>query len=43
MIGVIALKKIDVHIHTSMWEKAHIQPGSNLAENTLNLQTPGVA
>lgn len=25
------MKKIDVHIHTSMWEKAHIQPGIILA------------
>lgn len=25
------MKKIDVHIHTSMWEKAHIQPGAVLA------------
>ena len=25
------MKKIDVHIHTSMWEKAQIQPGAILA------------
>ena len=31
MVGVICVKKIDVHIHSSMWENARLQPGCILA------------